>query len=227
MALPSGRDQQNMIPMSRKGEAGIPSPAALGFRAHSGWAVLITVAGSATATEALVVIDRRRIELVEPGSPETVQPYHTAARLGPKQAEAFIKNCAERARLLAIQALRAVIDHLSATGHQVVASGILLSSGRPTTDLAATLASHALIHTAEGHLFREALTRASEHHHLPVMGLRERELFRRASAELGTSPDEVRRRVAALGHQLGPPWRQDEKHAALVAWLALASRFQR
>jgi hypothetical protein len=29
-------------------------------------------------------------------------------------------------------------------------------------------------------------------------------------------------RIAALGRGIGPPWTQDQKFAALVAWLALA-----
>ena len=203
---------------SNQGAADRQPPAALGFRVHSGWAVVVAVAGAPAAP---TVVDRRRIELVDRDRPGSVQPYHTAAQLGPKQAEEFIEDCAQRTRLLTIQALCPVIDHLTHGGLKVVASGILLSSGRPTTDLRATLASHALIHTAEGHFFRAALTHASEHYRFPVVGVKERDLYSRASADLGASPDEVRRRVAEWGHSLGPPWRQDEKVAALVAWLAL------
>jgi hypothetical protein len=31
----------------------------------------------------------------------------------------------------------------------------------------------------------------------------------------------LQRRVAELGKPIGPPWTQDQKFAALVAWLAL------
>jgi hypothetical protein len=33
---------------------------------------------------------------------------------------------------------------------------------------------------------------------------------------------EVQKRLLELGRPLGPPWTQDQKYAALVAWMALA-----
>lgn len=192
--------------------------ATLGFRAHSGWAVLVGVAGP---TESPVVIDRRRIELVDSTIPGSMQPYHAAERLSLKAAEEFVNRSTETARGLARSALRAVIDELRLKGYVVIGCGILLASGRPATTLAATLASHALIHTAEGELFRNALAHASKNCGLDVLGVKERDLNARAADQLGLSLDELRRRVGELGRPIGPPWRQDEKHAALVAWLAL------
>ncbi len=194
--------------------------AALGFRAHSGWAALVVVAGPPRSP---AVIDRRRIELADPGIPGATQPYHAAAELDLKEAEEVVRRCTDGARLLARRALRAVIDDLRGRGHDVVGCGILLGSGRP----AATLASHALIHTADGELFREALTHASEHCDLPITGAREGELYARGAAELCVPVDELRRHVTELGRPIGPPWRQDEKHAAPVGWLALAAASQR
>jgi hypothetical protein len=34
---------------------------------------------------------------------------------------------------------------------------------------------------------------------------------------------ELERRVQEMGKPLGPPWTQDQKYAALVAWMALGS----
>jgi len=182
--------------------------------------VVVAIAGPPNSP---VVIDRRRIELVDPGTPEFVQPYHAAAELDLKEAEKFLERCTDAARLLARQAVRAIIDELGTKGHTPVACGLLLGSGRPATNLAQTLASHALIHTAEGELFRDVLAHAGENHSLPVRKVVERELFSRAADELGVAVEELQRRVAGLGQSIGPPWRQDEKHAALVAWLALAA----
>jgi hypothetical protein len=196
--------------------------AALGFRAHSGWAALVVVAGPPGSP---AVIDRRRIELAGPGIPQ--QPYHAAAGLGLKEAEKLVRDCAHTARLLARRALHAVIEDLRNTGHEVVGCGILLASGRPATTLAATLASHALIHTAEGELFRHALTQAGEDCNLRVTGVKERELYARGAAELRVAADELGRRVTEMGRTLGPPWRQDQKLAALTGWLALAARSRR
>jgi len=55
-----------------------------------------------------------------------------------------------------------------------------------------------------------------------VQGIREKELFGTASKALGIQETILKRRVAALGKALGPPWSQDEKFAALAAWLTLA-----
>ena len=77
-----------------------------------------------------------------------------------------MRRATDDAQRLARQGLRAVIDDLRASGHDVIGCGIVLASGRPATTLAATLASHALIHTAEGELFREVLVQAGERHGL-------------------------------------------------------------
>lgn len=193
---------------------------ALGFRAHSGWAALIVVTGTPHSTAVPSVIGRRRIELVASGVP--TQPYHAAAELDLKEAEKLVRRCSDQAARLAETALRAVIDDLGGRGHRVAGCGIVLASGRPLPALEATLASHALIHTAEGELLRDALARAGEACGLRVTGVRERELYTRGAAELGLPVDHLRRHVADLGRPLGPPWRQDQKEATLVAWLALA-----
>jgi hypothetical protein len=42
-----------------------------------------------------------------------------------------------------------------------------------------------------------------------------------AQQALGSERGELLRRLAELGRPLGPPWSQDEKFAALAAWLAI------
>lgn len=200
------------------------TPAALGFRAHSGWATLVVVGGSPRAP---VVVARRRIELADPKIPGSKQPHHKAEGLNLKKARQLIKRCTQSTRLLARRAVRAALNELRGKGYEVVGCGLLLASGRPVPTLAATLASHALIHTAEGELFRDALLRASQRFGLPITGVRERELYTRAAAKLRRPVGELERRATELGRPLGPPWRQDEKHAALVGWLVLSAASRR
>lgn len=197
---------------------------ALGLRAHSGWAALVAVAGTRKSIE---VIDRRRVELADTAIPGSKQPYHAAEGLELKKAERIVDGCIGGARLLARQAFRAVIDDLRKKGHEAVGCGLLLASGRPLPALESILASHALIHTADGELFRNALVHASENCGLPVTRVRERELYARGAQELRVPAEELQRRVAELGRTIGPPWRQDEKLAALVGWLALSAASQR
>lgn len=195
--------------------------ATLGLRAHSGWAMLVAVAGPGPVP---AVIDRRRIELVDPAVPGAKQPYHAAAELDLGEAETLVNRCVTDAARLARQALRAAVDDLHRRGHEVVGCGVVLGSGQPARPLAATLASHALIHTAEGELFRHALVHAAEHCGLPVTGVKEREVWAHAAAEFRLPLDTLQQHIAAIGKRIGPPWRQEEKLAALAAWLALAAK---
>jgi hypothetical protein len=196
------------------------SDAAIGFRPHSGWACLIAVAGPVGAFH---VIERRRIELADRATPGSVQPYHFAESLELKKAEPWIEQCLNTSERLARDAIALTVDKLRQQGYHVRACGLVRSSARPLPELASVLASHALIHTAEGEMFRDALTRASTHHGLTVLGVKERELFDRCTIGLGMAKQEIEGRLAELGRMLGPPWRQDEKFATLVAWLALAA----
>jgi hypothetical protein len=195
--------------------------AALGFRAHSGWAAMVAVAGSTRLPE---VVDRRRIELAARELPRPVQPYHDAQKLSLAEAEEYVKHFADQAKLLAGQALRAVIEDVREMGCEVVSCGLLLGSGRPVGTLKAVLASHPMLHTAEGELFRNALSHASKELRLPVLGVREKEIHARGADELGFRLDDLKTRLTGLGQPIGPPWSQDQKLAALVAWLALALR---
>jgi hypothetical protein len=170
----------------------------------------------------LAIMDRSRIELVDPGIPGAAQPYHAAAKMKLKEAEQWLEECANRAELLARQAIRLIIDNLTEQNCRALACGIVLASGRPLPALATVLASHALIHTAEGEIFRHALSRASEHCSLQVTGVKECELYSRGAKEFGMKVEVLTRHLAEMGRLIGPPWSQDQKFAALAAWLALA-----
>ena len=169
-----------------------------------------------------IVLDRRRLELAEPSVPGSAQPYHAAEGRPMAQAKDIIGRCTQGARRLARGGMRAVVDELGRQGHPAQACGLLLAAGRPLPDLAAILASHALIHTADGVLYREALADAAGHCGLTLLEVRERELLARGAKALKVREDALLPRLTEMGRPLGSPWRQDEKLAALVAWLALA-----
>lgn len=198
----------------------IAKPAAAGIRAHSGWAALVAIT---CETRALEVLDRRRIVLVDPDVRGASQPYHFAKQLRLKEAETYLERCAEISKRLALKVLQEVAETLREQRCELVGCGILLASGRPVPALVETLASHALIHTAEGEFFRRALREGCEQLGIGVLGIRERELFDRAIADLGVPLPKLKRQLANLGRSLGPPWTQDQKNATLAGWLALAS----
>jgi len=192
--------------------------AAIGFRVHSGWAALSAVTGSLAKPQLLL---RRRLELTNRSDHSQVQPYHAAAEMEFSDAEPFLAECAQSAAGLARIGIEQTLADLEKRGYRTERSGLLLSSGRMLGTLAAILASHPAIHTAEGEFFRDAIRRSAESLGLAVTAIREKELLSRAGEVLGVSPDEACRHTAQLGKLVGPPWRQDERYAAIAAWLSL------
>jgi hypothetical protein len=204
--------------------AGAPAGAAFGWRVHSGWAALIAVAGPLAAP---AVLERRRIELADRTTPGGTQPFHAARLLPLEEARRLVGRSLEGATRLASVALAAAAGELRRKGIEVIACGLIQSSARPLPELAAVLASHALVHTAEGELFRDALAAAAAAQGLPVLRVKERDLLHRCAARVAAATGAaggVERRLAEMGRALGPPWRQDEKLATVAAWLALAER---
>jgi hypothetical protein len=197
---------------------GAVQTAALGFRVHSGWAAAVVLCGP---WDAPVVVDRRKIQLVKIFSYTFRQPYHTAEKMQRQDAIKFIRGVQSDAKRLALSALRSLQTDLAEVDFQLARSTLLLASGRALPALEQILASHALIHTADGELFRHSLRAACALFPLPVQGIREKELFATASKAFGIQPAALKRRIAAFGKSLGPPWSQDEKFAALAAWLSL------
>ena len=205
-------------------ETGRPAIVGLGFRAHSGWAAVVAVGGSVSSPMAIV---RRRLELADPAIAGSMQPFHAAGELEFRKAEKLIQRCTESTNALARQALRDVIEDLRKMDYKAVGSCILLASGRSVGTLASILASHAMIHTAEGEFFRNALKYASEASAVPVTGVKEREILSRSAKELGLPAEELQPHTVEMSRPLGPPWRQDEKLATLAGWLVLASASRR
>ena len=194
--------------------------AALGFRMHSGWGVLVAISADADSVE---VLDRRRIVTADPVVPGARQPYHFAAGLGLREAESYLANCAAVSERLAFEAIKEVVEDLKARRCSIAGSAVLLASGRPLPALPAILASHALIHTAEGEFFRDAVKKACERLDAPVTAIKERDLDDRARTTFGNEASRMQRRVSSLGSSIGPPWTKDHKTAALAAAIILAA----
>src|SRR6266850_4969891 len=192
--------------------------AALGFRVHSGWTALVAVSLEKNAP---VVLARQRVHLVETFTYGFRQPYHTAEKMLMGQAREFIERVRDEARRLAHGAILGLQSDLQKQGIALKGCGLLLASGRPLPDLEKILASHALIHTADGELFREAILHASARSGLAMSAVKERELLDRAGQAFRIKSAALLQRVTELGRPLGAPWSQDEKFATLAAWLAL------
>jgi hypothetical protein len=193
--------------------------AAIGVSVHSGWGAVVAITGWHLAEE---VLDRRRLVIIDPKVTGAAQPYHYVEEMETHAAERHLSGCAANSTRLALEALTRVSAELRDQGFTLMAAAILLNSARPLPDLEEILASHALIHTAEGEFFRQAFRSGFERLKIPVTGIRIRDLDDCALKAFGKAAPEVHKRIDGMGRSLGAPWTKDEKTAALAAAIVLA-----
>lgn len=194
--------------------------AAIGFRVHSGWTAMVAVSLEKGAP---VVLQRRKLLLVKTFSYTFRQPYHTAEKMPPGDAADFVQGVEKESQELARAGIRALRKELEGVDYRLCGCALLLASGRKLPEFEKILASHALIHTADGELFRESIRHACNREKAPLNTIKERDLMVAAAQRLKKRPEFLNRHVTVLGKALGPPWTQDEKLATLAAWLTLAS----
>jgi len=192
---------------------------AVGFRVHWGWSALVTVS---LENDVPRVVSRERVHLVETFIYKFRQPYHTAERMPLERARAFVDGALAEAKRLASSALRSTQKDMEKQGHELTRGALLLASGKTLPSLDRILQSHALIHTADGELFREGLRHACADCGVAIACIRDRELLERGVKTLGMKREKLLRRLTELGGGFGSPWTQDEKYAALAAWLVSA-----
>lgn len=205
--------------------------AAIGVRAHSGWAAVVAV-GVAPGPQPEVLL-RRRVSVVEPrmagdtsmgGVRGSSQPYHHVESWKIPAAEKYLAECAEIGRKMAAAALREMGEELRARGYAVAECAVLQGRGRAMPELGKILAAHPLIHTAEGIFFRRVFQDACGKLGWRVSGVREKELDEQAKSALGRDAAKAKRAIAGMGKKMGAPWTADQKMAALAAWMVIGLR---
>jgi len=187
---------------------------ALGVRCHSGWAAFVVLGAPAKEPR---LLERGRMMLCDPGIEGSKQPFHTAESLPIEEASSFVDSCRNQTARLA----RRGLSEIARRHGRLSRCCVLMAGGRSLPGLAGILASHALIHAAEGAFYRDAILDVAEDSGIPVQRIGERELDQWSDNLL---PDAGARaaRLESFRKQVGSPWTQDEKRAALAAWLALA-----
>jgi len=148
--------------------------AVLGFRAHSGWTALVAIS---LENGSPLVLLRGRPHLVNTFTYEFRQPYHTAEKRSPAEGRDFISRMRTEARSLAYRAIQSARASLQKDGYELKCCSLLLASGKPLPGLPQVLASHALIHAADGELFREAILHANKRCGLVTFTAKESELL--------------------------------------------------
>jgi hypothetical protein len=187
---------------------------ALGFKPHTGWAIAVVVGGSPAAP---TVVDRRRVLLCPDRLPRMA--YH-AAQDGPRADAARL---IEEVDAAVLATTTEAVDELVAASdaHGTVVAAGLIGTPRDLPELDAALASHALLHSAEGELYRAALETAVDRCDLPVVPVEPKATIAEAAAALGVAAPALTARLAALRADLGAPWQADHKDATAAALLAL------
>jgi hypothetical protein len=192
--------------------------AALGCRAHTGWAALVVVAGGVARPE---VVFRGRAELSDPAGRVRKNVYQASRGLEPAEAADLVEAAERIAAEQASAALERTVRDAADEGAVVRSCAVVVgaSSGVP---LESVLASHALAHAAEGRLYQGALLQGAESRGLDAIAVPKRSIWEQGESALGVRQDELRQWIDELRREVGPPWAQDQKLAALAAWIALA-----
>jgi hypothetical protein len=194
------------------------SEVVIGFREHTGWAAAVVLAGP---IEEPALVERRRIELLDGELPANA--YHVAQALERRDAARVVAEVREAAFECGARAVAELVGDLRAAGHGVTMA-VVAESKPPPSDLSRILASHALLHAAEGELFRDVLVSGVAGCGLPVGRYPPKAVRDELADAAGLTPDAVLERLAVIGRAAGPPWREDQRLASMAAWLGLATR---
>jgi hypothetical protein len=190
--------------------------AAIGFRDHTGWAAAVLLEAETPRPR---VLASRRLSLCPPDLPNEV--YHAAGALDAGAGKALVAAVADTAREMALEQVRLMLVEFGAVAGLTLA-GVPAGTGRIPGSIAAITRVHAMMHAAEGHLYREALADACASLQLAVHRYPAKQLADLAATGLaptgGLAPA-----LAEMGDGFGPPWTRDQKDAVVCAWLALAS----
>jgi hypothetical protein len=197
--------------------------AIVGVAEHGSSAVLVTVALDGE------LLDRRRIELIEPGLP--AYPHHHegswavgrylttpgARPLPLADAVALV----ERVRAAAGRGARAGLEALA----KEVPAPIVSIAIRVCPELPATteerIADNRAQTVADSVMYRQALAAAAESRGWSVQWYDREQVFRDAAAGLGH--ETIERFLRAMGRVAGPPWQARHKLAAAAALAARGS----
>jgi hypothetical protein len=192
--------------------------AALGCRAHTGWAALVVVAGGVERPE---VVFRGRAEFADPEGRVRKNAYQAGRSLEPAAAADLVEAAGRIAADQAAIALERTVRQAADEGAAVRACAVVVGASREAP-LETILKSHALAHAAEGRLYQRALLQGAEACGLDAVAVPKRSIWEQGEAAFGVAQDKLMQWIGELRRDVGPPWAEDQKLAALAAWIALA-----
>ncbi|HEX6048472.1 MAG TPA: hypothetical protein VFZ21_04365 [Gemmatimonadaceae bacterium] len=189
----------------------------VGVEDHYAWANLVSIY---THGADVALLDRRRVTLLDPRLPAA--PYHHDSRhLSLPEAEQLVLEVGASANDHAAAALSALLDDLAPAACGGLAIRVPPLPRMPAS-AAEALGDARVMNRADGMIYHDALTRAATQLGLNVTFFEKGNVLVRVAESCGTTAQELERRLKALGHAHGPPWRSGHVLACAGALLAQA-----
>jgi hypothetical protein len=203
----SGRralDRENDMVMSRASKS---QPAAVGIADHGGWAILMTTAPNGA------LLDRRRVELIEPGLP-SLPHHHEGQKLPLDEAVALVEKVrasAARCAVTRLEELRAAVPHPIAN--------VALRACPPLPEtIAECITSYRAMCVADWVMYRRALANAALEGGMAVHWYDKNRVLADAARLVGRR--ELDELFAKTRASCGPPWQVDHRTAMAAAIVA-------
>jgi hypothetical protein len=178
----------------------------VGIAHHFGWAVAVTASGDHE------VVDRRRIELIEPGTP-AAPIHHDGRTLDDSAAAELVASVRASAR----RATSASLDELATGLADPVVSMSLRAWPADFPDDIAVLRRAPYEARADSVMYRQVLAECARARGWTVHLFDGKSVERAAERMLGDRADQVLRGPRAV---LGPPWTKDHRMALAATIVA-------
>ena len=178
----------------------------LGIAHHFGWAVAVTASADHR------VVDRRRIELIEPGMP--CAPIH---RPGKALDDAAAAVLVAQVRASAVRATAEALDELAAAVPEPIVSMSLRAWSRDFPDDVAVQRRVPYEARADSVMYRQVLAELARARGWEVHLYDARTVEALAATRLGQRADEV---LHGPRTSIGPPWGKDQRMALAATILA-------
>lgn len=197
--------------------------AAVGVAEHANWAVLVTVAQDGG------LLDRRRIELTDPGLPTHPHHHEGSWAVGRYLNTPGARPLSLDEAVTLVERVRACAERRARESLDALATAVLVPikaiAVRAFPELPPTveerIADNRVQTFADSVMYREALAAAAEARGWRVCWYERERVFRDAASALGR--EDVDAFLYAMGRSMGPPWQMKHKLAAAAAIAAAAS----
>jgi hypothetical protein len=183
----------------------------VGVADHCGWAVLVTAASDG------LLIDRRRVELVDHDLPKL--PHHHEAQSLPPREVALIERVRASANAHAVHALHALGASMVCP---IVGIALRKRPALPAT-VEECITDYRAQTMADAVMYRDALANAARARGWPVHEYETTRVYDDAARALGVRRKKLETLLTRTGAELGPPWQKDHRAAMAAAIAAQAA----